>query len=222
MDNNQIFNLLNKEIKISIRTARSFFSFLSDIVFLLFTIVFAIIFSKTILIVLILIFTFLVPPTVYYLYKYSLSNSSLRLKYSDLLSKNYRNLLDGLKVIKIFNLSNIFMTNLNDSLEKNKKVNRNFSFITENLRTFFEIILVIFLFILLMTYLAKFDGDKLLLSIPFFSTLFLIIFKVVTTAIKAIKNGMYVINLSSSTNRLINIYNNVSKKEQIIYDKSKK
>ena len=30
------------------------------------------------------------------------------------------------------------MTNLNDSLEKNKKVNRNFSFITENLRTFFE------------------------------------------------------------------------------------
>ena len=46
MDNNQIFNLLNKEIKISIRTARSFFSFLSDIVFLLFTIVFAIIFQK--------------------------------------------------------------------------------------------------------------------------------------------------------------------------------
>ena len=63
---------------------------------------------------------------------------------------------------------------------------------------------------------------KLLLSLPFFSTLFLIIFKVLTTAIKAIKNGMYVINLSSSTNRLINIYNNVSKKEQIIYDKSKK
>ena len=150
MDNNQIFNLLNKEIKISIRTARSFFSFLSDIIFLIFTIIFAVIFSKTILIVLLLIFTFLVPPIVYYLYSYSLSNSSHRLKYSDLLSKNYRNLLDGLKVIKIFNLSNIFMTNLNNSLEKNKKVNRNFSFITENLRTFFEIILVIFLFILLM------------------------------------------------------------------------
>ena len=144
-------------------------------VFLIFTVIFAIIFSKTILIVLILIFIFLVPPIVYYLYKYSLSNSSGRLKYSDLLSKDYRNLLDGLKVIKIFNLSNIFMTNLNDS-EKNKKINRNFLFITENLRTFFEITLAIFLFILLMTYLAKFDADKLLLSIPFFSTLFLINF----------------------------------------------
>ena len=222
MDNNQIFNLLNKEIKISIRTARSFFSLLSDMVFLIFTIVFAIIFSKTILIVLLLIFIFLVPPIVYYLYKYSLSNSSFRLKYSDLLSKNYRNLLDGLKVIKIFNLSNIFMTNLNDSLEKNKRVNRNFSFITENLRTFFEIILAIFLFILLMTYLANFDADKLLLSIPFFSTLFLIIFKVVTSSIKAIKSGMYVINNSSSTNRLIKIYKNVSRNEQTIFDKSKK
>lgn len=219
MDNNQIFNLLNKEIKISIRTARTFFSFLSDIIFLILAVAFAIVFSKTILIVLILIFTFLVPPIVFYLYKYSLSNSSARLRYSDLLSKDYRNLLDGLKVIKIFNLSNIFMTNLNESLEKNKKINRNFLFITENLRTFFEIILAIFLFILLIIYLAKFDGDKLMLSIPFFSTLFLIIFKVVTTAIKAIRSSMYVINLSSSTNRLINIYMDIREKEQFTFDK---
>ena len=44
-------------------------------------------------------------------------------------------------------------------------------------------------------------------------------FKVVT-AIKAIKNGMYVISLSSSTNRLINIFKDVSKNEQILIDKS--
>tara|TARA_B100000989_G_scaffold281508_1_gene245809 strand:+ start:6053 stop:7807 length:1755 start_codon:yes stop_codon:yes gene_type:complete len=220
MDNNQIFNLLNKEIKISIRCVRAFFNFLTDILFLIITVIFAIFFSKYILIVLISIFTFLIPPIVYYLYKYSLSNSSARLKISDSLSKDYRNLLDGLKVIKIFNLSNIFMTNLNQSLEKNKKVHRNFLFLTENLRTFFEIILAIFLFTIVLLYLSKYDGEKLLLSIPFFSTLFILILKVVTTAIKVIKNGMYVINLSSSTNRLIDIYKNINQKDQILINRS--
>ena len=56
LDNNSMFNLLNKEIKFSIRTIRAFFNFLSDIVFLIATLIFAIVFSKTILVFISVIF----------------------------------------------------------------------------------------------------------------------------------------------------------------------
>ena len=58
------------------------------------------------------------------------------------------------------------MTNLNLSLEKNKRLTKFFIY-NGKFKNFFEITLAIFLFILLMLYLAKFDGEKLLLSIPF-------------------------------------------------------
>ena len=111
-------------------------------------------------------------------------------------------MLDGLKIIKVFNLTNKFIVHLNNILLQRLKVQRNFGFLTENLRSFFEIVIAFFLLIMAIVYLNKFDGQKLLLSIPFFSTLFLITYKVVTSAIKVIKDGMYIINLSSSLIRL--------------------
>ena len=122
--------------------------------------------------------------------------------------------MDGLKVIKIFNLSNTFMNSLNSVLMKNFKVHRNFGFMTENLRSFFEILVGTSLFVVVFIYLNKYEAEKLLLSIPFFATLFIITYKVITSALKAIKNGMFMINLSSSTKRLIKIYDEIIPQEK--------
>lgn len=220
LNNNQMFNLLNKEIKLSIRTARAFFNFLSDLLFLMATTLFAIFFSQTILLFISIIFFIILPPIIYFLYRYSYSKSNQRLKYSDILAKEFRSLLDGLKVIKIFNLTNTFISNLNFVLLQRLKVQRNFGFLTENLKSFFEIIIAFFLLIMVFIYLSKFEEEKLLLSIPFFATLFLITYKVVTSAIKVIKDGMYIINLSSSLIRLINIYKEIIPQEKYIEKKN--
>ena len=149
MNNSQIFNLLNKEIKISIRSVRSFFNLLTDIIFLILAFIFVIIIFKSDIFFLIIVVLLLLPPLFYVAIKYSYSVSRLRLKYSDLLAKEFRSLLDSLKVMKIFKLSNLFMSKLNDDLIKNLRINRNFTFITENIRNIFELFIVILLFIFL-------------------------------------------------------------------------
>lgn len=220
LDNNRIFNLLNKEIKFSIRTVRAFFNFLSDFIFLIATIIFGIFFSKYVLATIFLIFLVIMPPIVFLLYKYSVVKSAERLKYSEMLAKKFRSLLDGLKIIKIFNLSNSFISNLNLALIKNLKVNRNFAFLTENLRSFFEILLAVSLFFILLIFLNNIETDKLIQSIPLFATLFIILYKVITSAIKAIRNGMYIVNLSSSTNRLIKTFDEIITKDNDLVSKN--
>ena len=148
LNNNQMFNLLNKEIKLSIRTVRAFFNFLSDLCFLIAVTIFSIIFSKTIFLIISIIFFIILPPIIYFLYKYSYSKSNQRLKYSDILAKEFRSLLDGLKIIKVFNLTNKFIVHLNNILLQRLKVQRNFGFLTENLRSFFEIVIAFFLLIM--------------------------------------------------------------------------
>ena len=207
MNNSQIFNLLNKEIKTSIRSVRSFFNLLTDIIFLLFAFILVIIIFKNEAFFLMIVVLLLFPPLFYAAIKYSYSVSRLRLNYSDLLAKEFRSLLDGLKVMKIFKLSNLFMSKLNDDLLKNLRIHRNFAFITDNIRNIFELFIVILLFVFLIFYLNQNQSEKFFLSLALFATLFLFLFKTVTSALRALKHFMYLINQSSSLKRLIDTYN---------------
>ncbi len=210
INNNQLFNLLNKEIKTSIRSVRTFFNLLSDIIFFIFTLIFGLIVLENNLIITILLIFLISIPLAYLLVKFSYRNSTLRLKYSDLLAKEFRGLLDGLKIIKIFKLSNIFMSKLNDTLLKNLKIHRNFSFISENIRTFFEMVLVIIVFFVILFYFGQETKNNPNFSFALFTTLFLILFKIITSSIQSLRHCMYLINQSSSLGRLIDIYNQIS------------
>ena len=222
LNNTEIFNLLNNEIKFSIRSLRSFFQLLSSIIFLLFTIGLSLFFSKTIFLFLLIFFLTVIPPLSYFLLKYAVRTSKLRLSISDVLAKVYRNMLDGLKTLKIFNLMEIFMFDLKEKLKINMKVHRNFSFFTETLINYFEILIILLLSAITFYYLYYFDFNELYKSIPFFATFFILIFKIITSSLKILKDGMYVVNYAASLDRLINIYDSLINKRLHKNDKIKK